>query len=91
MALSGLLVVQLEQGGDGLVLLLAELDDDPAQLQRGPPGEAQVSGGVWKSSEGVRTVWWSHAGGHDRRRRVELETSKSLTRRNQPDCEIRLL
>lgn len=86
-ASSGLLMVQLQEVGNGLVLLLGELDDGPARLHRRvhagprPHGAAQVSNGVVTRSERVWAAWRGQAGGHDRWRSVELKAFKNLTRR----------
>lgn len=76
--------MQFQEVSDGLVLLLGQLEDDPAWLccwadgVFSPGAAAQVSDGVFPRSEWVWTVRWSQAGGHNRWWSVELETFKCL-------------
>lgn len=72
-------MVQFEEVSDGLVFILAELDNDLAQLSRRDHGvhfhcaAAQIPAVVQCRSEGVRTDWWGNAGGHNGWWRVQPE------------------
>lgn len=77
-------MVQFQEVSNGLVLLLGQLEDNPAWLHWRVEGiyfegeAAQISGGVRPRSEQVWTGWWGGAGGHDWWWRIELEAIEDL-------------
>lgn len=82
-SLRDLLVVQFQQVGNSLVLLLCKLKDahwtHPRIYGTCSPGEAaKVTGGVWSTSEWIRMVWWGQASGHDGPWSVQMGAIKNL-------------
>ncbi|PWA28807.1 hypothetical protein CCH79_00012947, partial [Gambusia affinis] len=85
LALRRLLVVEFQQVGNNLVLLLSELDDHKPRLHlrrvdalESPAWAAQVVGGVRSGPEWIWAACRGDAGRHDGGRSVELGAIKNL-------------